>query len=319
MLKIDRLSKKTGTNWELRDVSVEVETGTIFGLFGTANSGISTLFEVLAGSEKPTLGSIVIDSTDVTNRGAGAFLFPGKHRKSAFTRIFERTADAKAEWNAMIASARSHVNESAILLLDGPFSGLDMRASEDRLMELQELADKRSATIILASNNYLDILNACDEAAVFIGGEIMQVGAPQSIYDRPSNRRVAEAVGRCNLIEVRRLTSSKSAVPEFITISGEHRIFAKKTDIERMGAINCNVFLGIRPEQIEITFGASFPEDNLVRAEVRDIRPRGDHTLIDLDSNGLVLEASVTRIVGLNVGDECMVGLPPDRIMIFSD
>ena len=76
--------------------------------------------------------------------------------------------------------------------------------------------------------------------------------------------------------------------------------------------------LGIRPEQISISFGASFPEDNLLKATLTGVQYMGATTLIQLDANGLKLEALVLRLVGLNPGDECMVGLPPERILIFS-
>ena len=66
-------------------------------------------------------------------------------------------------------------------------------------------------------------------------------------------------------------------------------------------------------------WGASFPEDNLLKATVKKIQFLGGTTLVDLDAEGLVLQALVLRVVGLNPGDECMVGLPPDRIQIFKD
>ncbi|HQX57370.1 MAG TPA: TOBE domain-containing protein, partial [Pyrinomonadaceae bacterium] len=100
---------------------------------------------------------------------------------------------------------------------------------------------------------------------------------------------------------------------------GEHRIFAQPTEKRRIGAINQTVTLAIRPEHISITFGASFPEDNLLKAVVTGIRFLGDTTLIDLDANGLRLSARVFRVVGLNIGEECMIGMPPHRILVLKD
>ena len=37
-----------------------------------------------------------------------------------------------------------------------------------------------------------------------------------------------------------------------------------------------------------------------------------------LDADGLELQAMVLRLVGLHIGEECMVGLPPDRILVFN-
>ena len=130
---------------------------------------------------------------------------------------------------------------------------------------------------------------------------------------------VARATGRCNIFSARRLTSTKFDIPEFQTIDGEHRIFAERSDIAKLGAINRNVSLAIRPENISMSFGASFPEDNLLKAIVRRVEFLGPFTQVELDANGLVLNATVFRLVGLGVGQECMIGLPPDRIKVLKD
>ena len=105
--------------------------------------------------------------------------------------------------------------------------------------------------------------------------------------------------------------------PEFYTIDGAHRIFAQPVEKGRLGAINQNVTLAIRPEQIAMSMGASFPEDNLLKGVVTAIRFRGSSTLIEFDAGGLTLETRVFKVVGLKIGDECMLGLPPHRIIVL--
>ena len=68
-----------------------------------------------------------------------------------------------------------------------------------------------------------------------------------------------------------------------------------------------------------MSFGASFPEDNLLKAVVSRIDFLGPVTQVQLDANGLFLNALVFRLVGLDVGQECMIGLPPDRIKVLKD
>lgn len=88
----------------------------------------------------------------------------------------------------------------------------------------------------------------------------MQTGTPREVFENPNSAAVARVTGRNNLIEARRLTSSKSDLPEFQTIVGEHRFFTNKVEKDQLGAINQNVTLAIRPEHISISFGASFPK-----------------------------------------------------------
>ena len=108
-------------------------------------------------------------------------------------------------------------------------------------------------------------------------------------------------------------------MPEFQTLAGEHRLFTDRVERDAPGATNEAITLAIRPEHISISFGASFPEDNLLRAKITGISFLGAMTLIKLNAGGLELEALVLRLVGLNVGDECMVGLPPDRILVLKE
>ena len=150
-------------------------------------------------------------------------------------------------------------------------------------------------------------------------GRIIQIGKPREVYENPNSVAVAKTTGRNNLIKARRLTSTKAEMPEFQTLNGEHRLFTDKVDKSNLGAINQNITLAIRPEHISISFGASFPEDNLLKAKITDVKYLGATTLITLDAKGLSLEALVLRLVGLNIGDECVVGLPPDRILVLKD
>jgi ABC-type Fe3+/spermidine/putrescine transport system ATPase subunit len=171
--------------------------------------------------------------------------------------------------------------------------------------------------VLFASNDYEQMMLASDRVAVIINGTMRQVGTPQELYESPRTVDVARSIGRNNLIEARRLTSSKADIPEFQTMDGGHRLFAKKAEVSQLGSINNNITLAMRPEHISISFGASFPEDNLLKATITDVRFLGPTTLVKLDAGGLGLDALVLRLVGLNVGDECMVGLPPDRISIL--
>jgi spermidine/putrescine transport system ATP-binding protein len=181
------------------------------------------------------------------------------------------------------------------------------------------LAVEKGRVVLYASSNYEDILEFADEAIAVVNGDVGQSGAPGELYESPASTAVARVTGRTNLIEARRLSSSKSQLPEFQTITGEHRLFARKSDLAALGAINRNVMLEIRPEHISISFGASFPEDNLIKAVVSNVKFLGPMTLVELNADGLKLEALVLRLVGLNIGNECMVGLPPDRIMTLKD
>jgi ABC-type Fe3+/spermidine/putrescine transport system ATPase subunit len=196
---------------------------------------------------------------------------------------------------------------------------MDAEVREECFTAVRRAARSRGRIVIFASSDFQQIAAVADDVAVLSGGSVIQTGTPQQVYEEPKTIAVTRLTGECNLLKARRLTSSDEALPEFFTVDGGHRIFAQTTEKNRLGAINQTVTLAIRPEQVAMSMGASFPEDNLLRGVVSAIKFRGATSLVEFDAAGLKVEARVFRIVGLNVGDECMLGLPPHRILILKD
>jgi ABC-type Fe3+/spermidine/putrescine transport system ATPase subunit len=320
-LKISNLSKRFDDKWVLKDVTLTVENGEVMGLFGATASGKSTFVNIVAGRLRPNGGTITYDDQDVTklSREGRQFHFPEVENRSIWKVLFNTDKDSElADGEGQsIAFDKALRTAEDVLLLDNSFCDMDKQLRESRLAKLRRVASERNLAVIFATNDYSEVLLACDRVAILADGEFKQIGVPQEVYDDPNSASVAAITGRNNLFTARRLTSSKADLPEFHTIDGEHRLFARKADINSLGPINQNITLAIRPEHISISFGASFPADNLLKATVTRVQPLGPTTLIDLDSGGLKLKALVLRLVGLNVGEECMIGLPPERIHIL--
>jgi ABC-type sugar transport system ATPase subunit len=203
-------------------------------------------------------------------------------------------------------------------LLGRPFRSLARSVAEERMLQLRQLSEDYGMTVVAALDNFEEAAFFCDRIAVFDQGRIVQTGTPEDVYLEPATPASAAATGRINLLQVRRLTSSKSEHPEYKSLTTEHHFRVKKMELSKVGALNKNVLLGIRPEHISLSFGASFPEDNLIKAAISRVRFLGPSTLVEVEAEGLKLSALVQRLVGLSEGDECMLGLPPDRIHIFA-
>jgi ABC-type Fe3+/spermidine/putrescine transport system ATPase subunit len=320
-LKVVSLSKRYNYKWVLRDVTFEVAEGEVFGIFGPSAAGKSTLLNTIQGLTSNNGGKIYFGDKDVTglDEDARGFTAAQSSRRSIWQRLSKDkhvVSRGERESQNVLGAIKAGTK---LILLDDPFCVMDAIAGEALTVRIREEAKARKLSVILASSDYEQILLACDRTVVIANGEIKQVGTPQEIYEAPDSRIVASVTGRNNLFAARRLTSSKADIPEFQTIDGGHRLFAQRIERGALGALNQNVTLAIRPEYISISFGASFPEDNLLKATVKKIQFLGGTTLVDLDADGLSLQALVLRVVGLNIGDECMVGLPPDRIQIFKD
>jgi len=68
-----------------------------------------------------------------------------------------------------------------------------------------------------------------------------------------------------------------------------------------------------------MSMGASFPEDNLLRGVVTGIQFRGTTSIVDFDAAGLKLQTRIFKAVGIEIGQEFMLGLPPHRIIVLKD
>jgi ABC-type Fe3+/spermidine/putrescine transport system ATPase subunit len=317
-LKASNLSKLYDNNWILRDVSFEAERGEIFGLFGASGCGKTTILNILAGAEKSNGGTIHLDSSERSKTDRN-YAFAGQSPAPSWKQFFGSGKSRPS--GSEQAEAVKHDIETAqnVLLLDDAFSCMDHMQKLESMSLLRKAAGEKSLAIVFATSNFDDILLFCDKVAVISDSEIKQIGTPHEVYLEPVCYSVARIAGRNNLFEARRVTSSKAETPQFQTIEGSHKLSIQKVEKKFLGALNQNVSLGIRPEHISISFGASFPEDNLIRAKITGVQFQGATTLVELDADGLKLDVLVLRLVGLKSGDECMLGMPPDRIAIYKD
>jgi len=322
-LVIKNLSKRFGNNQILKDVSLEVRKGEILGLFGIVGVGKTTAIRVIAGAEDPDNGNILFDSQDLSklNCEERGFHFPKLTNDAFWKSIFKNQKSSElADGEGQVLALEDALQKSeTVLLLDNQFCFMDKQLREQNCEKLKQTTKEKNLAVIFATNDYDEIFSICDRVAVLHNGEIVQTGTPREVYEKPDSVEVARITGNNNLIEVRRLTSNDAEVLEFQTIAGSHRLLTDKIEKNLLGAIHQNTTLAIRPEHISISFGASFPEDNLLKAQITGIVFNGATTMIKLDADGLQLEALVLRLVGLNVGEECMVGLPPDRILVLKD
>ena len=319
-LEINKISKRFGNKWALRDVSFEVSDGSVVGIFGASGSGKSTLLNIIAGTIKSSSGTVVVDGIDITKqkpkeRGISLHIGHGEGGlKGLLDGVFAKGAGGEIQLSRFEKTSN---DTRKIWLLDEPFSEMDAGQRARCFVDIRKAAQTTGRTIFFASSDFQQIIELTDEVAVIDEGEIVQTGTPQEIYEEPGSVKIARTTGDNNLIVARRLSSSDDQIPEFYTIDGAHRIFAQPIEKGRLGAINQNVTLAIRPEQIAMSMGASFPEDNLLKGVVTAIKFRGASTLIEFDAGGLTLETRVFKVVGLKVGDECMLGLPPHRIIVL--
>jgi ABC-type Fe3+/spermidine/putrescine transport system ATPase subunit len=94
-----------------------------------------------------------------------------------------------------VALARALVYEPHVLLLDEPFSNLDVKLREQMRIDLKLLQRRVGVTVILVTHDQLEALSLSDRIAVMNKGRIEQLGTPFDLYENPKTAFVRDFIG----------------------------------------------------------------------------------------------------------------------------
>lgn len=100
-----------------------------------------------------------------------------------------------------VALGRALVAEPGLLLLDEPLSNLDAKLRESMRFEIKEIQSILGITVIYVTHDQTEAMAMSDEIIVMNNGIIQQIGPPAEIYNNPSNKFVADFIGKVNFIE----------------------------------------------------------------------------------------------------------------------
>ena len=232
-ITVTDVNKSFGATPVLRDVSVDIPSGSLTALLGPSGGGKSTLLRIIAGLEQPDTGSVLINGADATRlapqrRNVG-FVFQHyaafKHltvfRNIAFglqvrkrpkaeirQRVHELLELVHLEQMAgrypgqlsggqrqRMALARALAVEPQVLLLDEPFGALDAQVRKELRTWLRRLHDEVHVTTVFVTHDQEEAMDVADRIVLLADGQVQQVGTPHDIYDNPANPFVMSFLG----------------------------------------------------------------------------------------------------------------------------
>lgn len=237
-IRIENVEQRYGSFRALKEVSLEVRKGEFFSLLGPSGSGKTTLLRLLAGFEPPASGRIFIGDREVTRlppeqRSIGMVfqnyaLFPHlnvfenvayglRARKLPRTEIPPRVEEAlsvvdlsgfesrdvhslSGGQQQRVALARAIAPQPRLLLMDEPLSNLDARLRLQTRTQIRELQQRLGITTVYVTHDQAEAFSLSDRLAVLMEGELLQVGTPQDVYQKPRSLREAEFLGEMNLV-----------------------------------------------------------------------------------------------------------------------
>jgi iron(III) transport system ATP-binding protein len=239
VLELENLSKVYASETAVDGLSFTVTEGEIITLLGPSGCGKTTTLRLLAGLESPDEGVVRINGDRVTgssftppeNRGVGVVfqefaLFPHlTARENIAFGLQDLPAEARTArvdellslvnlnnqghsypselsggQQQRVALARSLAPEPEILLLDEPFSNLDVDLRVEMREEVRDILKTAGVTAISVTHDQEEALSISDRVAVMSEGQIEQIDTPEAVFQHPTSRFVASFLGYASFI-----------------------------------------------------------------------------------------------------------------------
>jgi len=316
-VRFEAVEKAYGDFVAVRGIDLHIRPGEFLTLLGPSGCGKTTCLRLVAGFIAPTSGRIVMGGRDVTalpphRRNTGMVfqsyaLFP--HRTVAENIAFglevrrlsraecrARVADAvklvrlerlvdsypaqlSGGQRQRVALARAIVIKPDVLLLDEPLAALDLKLREELQVEIKRIQSEIKITTLFVTHDQGEALSMSDRVAVMRDGAIVQIGAPDELYERPNSRYVANFVGRTNLIPVvvRGRTDRGYRVASRTAPPMDFEVAGPQTATFDVGEA---CFLGARPEHLHLGTGRA----NAIEAEVRTLTYLGSVWRVEVET-----------------------------------
>ena len=221
-------------DWALKRLDVEWRDGGAYALLGPSGCGKTTLLNIISGLIEPTEGRVLFDDQDVTglapdrrqiaqvfqfpvvydtmtvydnlafplrNRGVAAAAVDQRVREIAemldLTPTIQRraaglTADGKQKISLGRGLVRSDVN---VIMFDEPLTVIDPHLKWQLRSKLKELHQRIRTTMIYVTHDQTEALTFADMVVVMNEGEVVQIGTPVELFERPQHTFVGHFIG----------------------------------------------------------------------------------------------------------------------------
>jgi iron(III) transport system ATP-binding protein len=348
-LTFEGVERRYGAARALKGVSLEIAPGEVVCLLGPSGCGKTTLLRIASGIEKPSRGRVLINGQEVAGptrfvppeqRNVGLMfqdfaLFPHLTILDNVAFGLRALPRATAEREALallarvglegfgpqypsilsggqaqrVALARAMVPRPSVMLMDEPFSGLDVQLRDHLQEETLALLRETRATCMIVTHNPEEAMRLGDRVAVMQGGRVMQIGRAEDLYRHPADLFVARLFSEIN--EVRYVIQGGGIT----TPVGRFSMPEDNNMVDGDEAILC-----IRQRAIELnTPGKAATQAGALPGRVLRAKFLGDAVQLEVGVQGFdaPLKVRVDEAVAPARGAEVAVAISPTSVLVF--
>ena len=239
ILDVKELSHFFGEKEALSNLNFSIENNSIVSVLGPSGCGKTTLIRLIAGLEQIQNGEIFLENNLVANKNLNIppekrpisyvfqdfALFPhmtvlenvsfAAGSKSNKKQLIDQVIHLAKVENFLdkyphslsggeqqrVALARSFAVQPKLLLLDEPFSDLDINLKREIIDDTLHLINSLDSSAIVVTHNAEEAMFLSDVILVIKSGKLIQIGTPHEIYFKPSNLYVASLFGETNIFQ----------------------------------------------------------------------------------------------------------------------
>lgn len=338
-LEFDHVARRYPQAQAVRDVSLRIEPGEIVCLLGPSGCGKTTLLRLASGIEVPSGGRILLNEKEVAGpnafvppekRNVGLMfqdfaLFPhltilenvafglkGLGSQIAAQEAFAALARVGLDRYARdyphilsggqqqrVALARAIAPRPAVILMDEPFSGLDVYLRETLRETTKSLLKETRSTGMIVTHDPDEAMQLADRIAVMRDGVIVQAGLADHLYHEPADLFVARMFSEINelpaVVQGGRIETSFGSVPapnfqdgDRVILCIRRRAVRPVTDSTGVpGRVLASRFQG---DLAQLTIGVSGMDQPLTSLVRETLAPAvGDDVSIVVDATGMLI------------------------------
>ncbi len=239
VLSLQRLSHRYGARSTFSAFDLSLRSGTICCLLGPSGCGKTTVLRCIAGFERVETGSIRLSGAEISSaavhlppeqrhlgmvfqdyalfphltveRNVGFGVRDPREASLRSARLLETVGlsalakrfphELSGGQQQRVALARALATEPKLLLLDEPFSNLDVELREQLAIEVRDILKASGTTAVFVTHDQHEAFAMADEIAVMNEGRIQQLDTAYNLYHRPGSRFVADFIGQGVFVE----------------------------------------------------------------------------------------------------------------------
>ncbi|MBN9671844.1 ABC transporter ATP-binding protein [Roseibium aggregatum] len=328
-------------DYALKKIDLTWEDGGAYALLGPSGCGKSTLLNIISGLLVPSEGKILFNDQDVTSLApakrniAQVFQFPViydtmtvydnlafplrnrgrdedvvERRVTAIAEMLEvtemlktRASNLSPDNKQKISMGRGLVREDVnVVMFDEPLTVIDPHLKWKLRSKLKELHQRVRATMIYVTHDQTEALTFADQVVVMQDGEVVQIGTPVELFERPAHTFVGHFIGSPGMNVL------PCEMKDGAAFFGGERVV-----LEGPAEVGGAAEIGIRPEFVSLSSNGTG-----IAARVRKVADIGRHKVVE----AIVHDTRVHAILegeAPNAGDAVRLDFKPSQTRLYKD